>query len=109
MSYESAIEQWRTGERRLDDAEPSRVRILERVVERVYADLRRRLGSSFLVDELVALYDAGTSWAQDIAVGAAPEHPWAWDARIVVDAAFARYLREAADYAGGRRLTPTDR
>ena len=29
--------------------------------------------------------------------------PWAWEAGVVVDAAFARYLREAADYAGGRR------
>ena len=33
----------------------------------------------------------------------APEEPWAWEAGVVVDAAFARYLREAADYAGGRR------
>ena len=33
----------------------------------------------------------------------APEDPWAWEAGVVVDAAFARYLREAADYAGGRR------
>jgi hypothetical protein len=32
----------------------------------------------------------------------APEDPWAWDAALVVDAAFARYLREAADFAGGR-------
>ena len=33
----------------------------------------------------------------------APGAPWAWDSGIVVDAAFGRYLREAADYAGGRR------
>jgi hypothetical protein len=33
----------------------------------------------------------------------APEDPWAWEAGLVVDAAFARYLREASDYAGGRR------
>ena len=33
----------------------------------------------------------------------APEEPWAWEAGVVVDAAFGRYLREAADYAGGRR------
>ena len=39
----------------------------------------------------------------DIAVAAAPEHPYAWDARIVADAAFARYLRGAVDFAGGRR------
>jgi hypothetical protein len=30
-------------------------------------------------------------------------HPYAWDARIVADAAFARYLRRAVDFAGGRR------
>ncbi len=34
----------------------------------------------------------------------APDAPFAWDLRIVGDAAFARYLREASDYAGGRRL-----
>lgn len=33
----------------------------------------------------------------------APEDPWAWEAPIVVDAAFALYVREASDFAGGRR------
>ena len=33
-----------------------------------------------------------------------PEQPYAWDVRVVADAAFARYLRGATDYAGGRRL-----
>ena len=61
MAYESAIQQWREGERRLHEIEPPRVRIAERVAERVYAELRRRLGSSFLLDELVDLYDAGTA------------------------------------------------
>ncbi len=32
-----------------------------------------------------------------------PEDPWAWDSGVVVNAAFGRYLREADDYAGGRR------
>ncbi len=32
----------------------------------------------------------------------APEDPWAWEAGVVIDAAFGSYLREAADYAGGR-------
>ena len=36
-------------------------------------------------------------------VKVAPEEPWAWEAGVVLDAAFGRYLREAADYAGGRR------
>ena len=104
MAYESAVQQWREGERRLHDAPGHQLRALERVTERIYAELRRRLGGAFVIDELVDLYDAGTAWAVDVAVAAAPEQPWAWDARVVVDAAFARYLREASDYAGGRRL-----
>ena len=41
----------------------------------------------------------------DVAVAAAPEEPDAWDERVVGDAAFARYLREATDFAGGRRTS----
>jgi len=37
---------------------------------------------------------------------AAPDAPWAWEAPVVIDAAFARYVREAADFAGGRRAEP---
>jgi hypothetical protein len=32
------------------------------------------------------------------------DQPWAWDPRVVVDAAFARYVRGARDFAGGRRV-----
>ena len=47
--------------------------------------------------------DSGTAWCLQVAMKVAPEDPWAWEAGVVVDAAFGRYLREAADYAGGRR------
>jgi hypothetical protein len=106
MGFETAIQQWREGERRLDEASGDELRILLRVSEQIYLELRRRLGSAFTTDELVELYEAGTDWAQQIAMGTAPDHPFAWDPRTVVDGAFARYLREAGDYAGGRRLTP---
>jgi hypothetical protein len=106
ISYEAAIQQWREGQRRLERADRAEARVLERVTQRIYEDLRRRLGGAFDVDELVALYDEGTGWAEHLAMRVAPADPWAWDARTVVDAAFARYVREASDYAGGRRLTP---
>ena len=35
--------------------------------------------------------------------GLDPDLPQAWDARIA-DAAYARYVRGAVDFAGGRRL-----
>ena len=77
--------------------------MLERVVEALVSELRRRLGGRFTTQELVDLYETGTSWCQQVAMRVAPSDPWAWDAALVVDAAFARYLRQAADFAGGRR------
>jgi hypothetical protein len=106
VAFETALQQWRDGERRLAHAEPDQRPALERVTQRIVDELRKRLGGAFTVDELVDLYDRGTSWCTDIAYAVAPGAPWAWDARMVGDAAFARYLREATDYAGGRRTDP---
>lgn len=103
MSFETAIYQWQQGERRLQAAPAQRRALLERVTDALVAELRRRLGGRFSADELVALYEAGTAWCLQLAMRLAPEDPWAWEAGVVVDAAFARYLREASDYAGGRR------
>jgi hypothetical protein len=103
VSFETANYQWQQGERRLR-AEPLERRArLESVTDALVAELRRRLGGRFSAEELVVLYEAGTAWCLQLAMKVAPEDPWAWDAGVVVDAAFARYLREAADYAGGRR------
>lgn len=105
-TFETAVQQWREGERRIAAVEPAQQIAIERVVERLVLELRKRLGSAFTTDELVDLYDQGTSWCLDIAVATAPGAPWAWEQRIVADAAFGRYVREATDYAGGRRLDP---
>ena len=99
MAFETALEQWQAGLRRLEAAPLDERPVLEQVTREVHAELRRRLGSAFTTDELVALYDAGTGWVAGVAVAAAPDAPFAWDVRIVGDAAFARYLREAVDYA----------
>ena len=104
MPSDPALLQWQDGERRLRDAPADQRQALQRVVDRIVAELRRRLGGPFTTDELVALYDEGTRWCLDIAYATAPGAPWAWDERTVADAAFARYLREAADHAGGRRV-----
>jgi hypothetical protein len=105
MSFDTAIAQWREGERRLVAAEPAQRPAIERVTDQIVAELRRRLGGAFTTDELVELYELqGTGWCLDLATQTAPGAPWAWEARTVADAAFARYLREAIDYAGGRRI-----
>ncbi|HEX3910371.1 MAG TPA: hypothetical protein VHW67_06690 [Solirubrobacteraceae bacterium] len=105
MSFENANYQWQQGERRLRIEPPERRPRMELVTDALVAELRRRLGGRFSSEELVALYEGGTAWCLQAAMKVAPEDPWAWEAGVVVDAAFARYLREAADYAGGRRET----
>ncbi len=103
-SFELVAQEWRQGERRAAETPSPQRAAVDHVVDALVAQLRRRLGSTFTVDELVELYDRGTSWCLDVAYAVAPGAPWAWDPRTTADAAFARYVREAQDYAGGRRI-----
>jgi hypothetical protein len=105
--FDNAIHQWREGERRVSQAPRERYPLLQRITDALVVELRRRLGGRFTAEELAELYDRGTSWCLQLAMDIAPEDPWAWDSRTVIDAAFARYLREAVDYAGGR-LVPAN-
>ena len=100
MAYtlENALYQWRDGDRRLADAaEPARTD-LDLAAAFVVEELRKRLGSRFLLEELADFYDEGTDWATALA----GRHAAGTDAAAVVDAAFARYAREASNFAGGR-------
>jgi hypothetical protein len=100
MAYalENALYQWHDGNRRLADApEPARAD-LEQAADVVVEELRKRLGSSFLLEELADFYNEGTDWATALA----SRHRAGTDAAAVVDAAFARYAREASNFAGGR-------
>ena len=106
MRSDELIALWREGERRLQAADPAERPTLERVRDEIVFELRRRLGGPFTTDELAALYlEQGTDWAFQIATRVAPSDPSAWDMTTVAGAAFARYLREASDCAGGRRKT----
>jgi hypothetical protein len=102
--FDSAIQQWRQGERRLSQAPPERHPLLQRITDTLVVELRKRLGGRFTAEELAELYGRGTSWCLQLVMDIAPHDPWAWDSRIVIDAAFARYLHEAVDYAGGRLI-----
>ena len=100
MAYavENALFQWEEGRRRLREAPELERADLHRAVDAVLDELRRRLGSSFSVEELATLYGEGVDWAWDLAQEASAGADSAW----VIDAAFSRYASEASDYAGGR-------
>jgi hypothetical protein len=98
VRYDEAVQLWREGERRLRDSDPETREVLQRVVDALVDDLRRRLGGPFTTAELASLYDQGSDWCFEVAVRAAPGDPEAWDMPTVCGAAYARYAREASDY-----------
>jgi hypothetical protein len=101
-ALDNALFQWQDGERRIRDVDDLVGQDLERAVAAVEHELRRRLGSSFTIEELADHYGAGVDWATDIA----QLENAGTDSAVVVDAAFARYARHATNYGGGR---PVDR
>jgi hypothetical protein len=104
VRYEDLIGLWQEGQRRLAAADGAERIAMERVVDDLVVQLRRRLGGPFTVDELARLYiEQGTDWTFDVAVRVAPSTPAAWDLTTVAGTAFARYAREASDYTTGRR------
>lgn len=99
MRFDDVFGLWQEGERRLAGADPTDRRALDRVVDELVPELRRRLGGPFTTEELARLYGReGTDWAFAIAIRVAPGNPAAWDMPTVVGAAFARYVREASDF-----------
>lgn len=95
---------WEDGQRHINEAEPAERRVLERVSDHIYLELRRRLGGKFTTSELADYYlTAGTDWCFQVAYTSAPTSPEAWDVGTVAGAAFARYARRAIDWGGGVR------
>ncbi len=109
VQFDEVIGLWLEGQRRLAQADPAVRPALERVTDTVVQELRRRLGGPFTTTELARLYDEqGIDWCFELATHAAPNTPEAWDLTTVAGAAFARYVREASDYGGGRRILSDD-
>lgn len=106
---EIALFQWEDGSRRLSEQESARgVAGLDRAVESVRDELRRRLGPTYTVEQLVDLYSRGTDWCLAAAMEAEPSLAQIVDPQAITDGAFWRHLRGASDWAGGRLRIPDD-
>lgn len=90
---------WEEGVRSLAEtrSEPTR-----RLADAVSDELRRRVGTTFTMLQLVAAWEDASGWFLDLAQRVAPRHPEAWDASVALDAAFGRYARAATDAGRGR-------
>jgi hypothetical protein len=111
MTYplDNAIFQWEEGYARLRELsdQPRTAGLLNRAIEAVRDELRRRIGPTFSAAQLAELYGRGTDWCLEAARVAMPIDAVDLDPQAIVDGAFHLYLRGATDYAGGRVL-PTE-
>ena len=93
--------EWEDGNSRLESErdDPRRYRTLLAQVEVVLEELQRRIGQTFTLAELAAVYRDADRWAREAVEERAPAPGWPRDLALVLAAAFHRYQRGAADYA----------
>ena len=98
-AVEMARQEWKEGHRRfLEEARDPRRRLrLLALLENVTGELRKRIGTTFTLSELVDAYAGVEDWARDALedVGV-PE--WPRDVTLVSEEAFHLYARGATDY-----------
>jgi len=97
---EVARQEWEEGSRRLEATrgEARRYRQLVELLELVLDELRRRIGQTYSLAELVAAYDEADRWAREVLEERASNPRWPRDLSVVVAAAFDAYQRGAVDY-----------
>ncbi len=71
--------------------------VVDTVISEIIAEIRRRIGASFTLGELVELYRDSGAWCLEVAMRTT-DQPWAYDLSLVQGAAFDRYARNAVDY-----------
>jgi hypothetical protein len=95
-----ARQEWEEGSRRLEAAREDRRRyrqLLERL-ELVLDELRRQLGQTYTLAELVAAYGESERWAREVLEERSTAPGWPRDLSLVLAAAFDAYQRGAIDY-----------
>jgi hypothetical protein len=100
MDVELARQQWEDGRRRVERSRPGSPESgrLAREVELIVAEIRRRVGQSFTLEELASAYDGAGEWARDVLYEARPDGAPPPETATVTDAAFQVYARGASDY-----------
>jgi hypothetical protein len=93
--------EWAEGSRRVHQArrDPTRSERLQAQVAVVLDELRRRVGQTFTLDDLVRVYGDAERWARETISERAATPGWPRDLATVQAAAFHQYQRGALDYA----------
>jgi hypothetical protein len=97
---EVARQEWGEGARRLEAARADgrRYRQLLELLELVLDELRKRIGQTYTLTELVVAYGEADRWARELLEERAATPTWPRDLSVVLAAAFDAYQRGAIDY-----------
>lgn len=97
---EVARQEWEEGGRRLETAREDgrRYRQLLELLELVLDELRKRMGQTYTLAELVTAYGESERWAREVLQERATAPGWPPDLSLVLAAAFNAYQRGAIDY-----------
>ena len=97
---EVARQEWEEGTRRLEATrgEPRRYRQLLELQGLVLDELRKQVGQTYTLRELVAAYGEADRWAHEVLEERATAPGWQRDLTTVLAAAFDAYQRGAMDY-----------
>lgn len=96
----SARRDWERGYRAFlaDAADPAGSERLHQQLDVVTDEIRRRIGGTFTLHELVELYGGSDRWAREALGERAPRSGWELTLADALDAAFHLYSRGAQDY-----------
>lgn len=97
---EVARQEWEEGSRTLEAAREDGRRYgqLLELLELVLDELRRRIGQTYSLEELVAAYRDSEPWAREVLSERASMPRWPRELTVVLAAAFDAYQRGAIDY-----------
>lgn len=95
-----ARHEWEEGSRVLEAAryDPLRYGELLGQLRLVLAELRKRIGQTYTLEELADAYGGSERWVREVLEDRAETPSWPRDLTIVVAAAFDAYQRGAVDY-----------
>ena len=95
-----ARQEWEEGSRRLEAARDDRPRYrqLLELLELLLDELRKRVGQTYTLAELLAAYGDSERWAREVLEERATVPGWPRDLTVVLAAAFDAFQRGAIDY-----------
>ena len=93
-------QEWEEGTRRLEATREDRPRYRQLLafLELLLDELRKRIGQTYTLAELVAAYGESERWGREVLAERAAAPGWPRDLSLVLAAAFDAYQRGAIDY-----------